>query len=507
MLISLKLRNLLFFILLTFSLSASEKTTVFMLHSYSEEYPWTKGQHSSFISNLNKINVHFEFYTEYLDSKRLELTTEYKNNFIQYLKLKYANINPDLIYVTDDNALKLIAENHNKIFLKERERPVFFSGINDLSMHNILPRKTFSGVYEVKEIKPNIELIKQFSPQTRDIYFIGDDSETYQSIKKELILQEKDFTTMNFKYISSQYISIILQKLPNKPRSFVLLTTIGNLKDDNNNTLQPKESISIINQNQNLNILSMEDAYMYEGVIGGYMTSANKQGEEAADLVIQYLKRNSLENIHSILKSPNIYMFNWKSLTNSRVILSEYIARNALITGKNATFIETNTSMLLNILVIIMIILILGILIMYVVKRKKYEDQDEKLKKLASLRTKLYIKNQLIHNTFVLGKIGYWRLDTNKDKLFISEELLEILEIDYKIYKDDSEILYYFLNSNDKKLFSEKLSEVQSSHKAVSFNHKMTTLNKTVFNVSHLLYTENIEQNISVLVGIIKFEK
>lgn len=97
-----------------------------MLHSYSEEYPWTKGQHSSFISNLNKINVHFEFYTEYLDSKRLELTTEYKNNFIQYLKLKYANKNPDLIYVTDDNALKLIAENHNKIFLKEREKDRYF---------------------------------------------------------------------------------------------------------------------------------------------------------------------------------------------------------------------------------------------------------------------------------------------------------------------------------------------------------------------------------------------
>ncbi|MBN2782692.1 MAG: diguanylate cyclase, partial [Campylobacterales bacterium] len=170
-----------FFIL---SLFGNDKNGVLILHSYSQEYSWTKQQHNSFISTLATEDKSFEYFTEYLDTKRVHLTKQYQKDFLSYLQLKYKDADIDMVYVTDDNALTFIYNVYETLFKKNI--PVFFSGVNDLSMDNKLPKDIYAGVYEIKEIKPNIELIKQFSPQTRDIYFLGDNSNTYHSIQKEI---------------------------------------------------------------------------------------------------------------------------------------------------------------------------------------------------------------------------------------------------------------------------------------------------------------------------------
>lgn len=356
----------------TYSLYGSQKAKVFALHSYSQEYEWTKNQHSSFVSTLKGSDKEFEIYSEYLDTKRVDFTPEYQNKFIEYLKTKYADTSPDLIYVSDDNALNFIYEHYDKLFKNDKNKiPVFFSGINDLGMHEKLPSDIYAGVYELKEIKPNIELIKQFSPQTREIYIVGDNSNTYEFIKKEIQTQEAVFANFKFHYIGESEIGKIESQLPNKPKTFVILTTIGNIKDEKNNMLLPKESIQRMKQNKNLIILSMEDAYMCKGVIGGYVTSGIKQGEEAANLVLKYLDEKTLKNITSLQKSPNLYIFDSKELIDARVILSEYIARNSTIIGKDKDFIEKNQSILLNIFAVITTILFFTTVTLYVMAKKR----------------------------------------------------------------------------------------------------------------------------------------
>jgi len=55
--------------------------------------------------------------------------------------MKYVDTTPNLIYVTDDDALNFIYENYNQIFSKRKDIPIFFSGINNLSMNTILEKK------------------------------------------------------------------------------------------------------------------------------------------------------------------------------------------------------------------------------------------------------------------------------------------------------------------------------------------------------------------------------
>ena len=494
-----------FIIFLTISIYAADKTSVLIIHSYSQEYPWTKNQHSSLVKTLKESGNSFDFHTEHLDTKHLKLTPEYQQEFLNYLKFKYKETNLHLIYITDDNALTFMLKHKKELFKNKKEIPIFFSGINNLDIDKILDKDSFAGIYEVKDVKPNIELIKQFSPQTRDIWFIGDNSNTYHSIKKELKSQQKEFSNMNFHYLSDEYASKIKEQLPDDKRSFVILTTIGNLKDDNNHTLKLKESISIFRENKNIIILSMEDAYMTKGVVGGYVSSAKKQGSEAAKLILNYQINKSMEGISSLVKDQNIYIFNSKELTKSRIILSQYIARKATIIGKDLNFIEKNESILLNTLFIFLFILALGFIVLYAIQRKKYKRELTRLKGLQNLDNKFHMQEQLIDNIFELDDICYWKIDTENNKVFISNELINILGPDVDLYKDDQYFLQYFLNSNDKSILSDNISYVKSSKKSIKFNHKIITSNKSVFNAKHIIFAQNNE-NLTI-VGILKIEK
>jgi hypothetical protein len=501
------LRVVLILAFFAFSLSALDKTKVFILHSYSQEYEWTKNQHDGFVSALNASGGNFEFYAEYLDTKRLKLTPEYMNEFIRYIKAKYAGIVPDVIYATDDNALDFIYANHPKIYKEDSLPPVFFSGVNDLEMDAVLPKNLFCGVFEVKEIKPNIELVRQFSPQTRDVYVVGDDSNTYESIQKKLKVEESAYPSVTFHYASDERLSQVLRELPRDEKIFVILTTIGGFKNDDDSTMLPKESIKKLKENRNLVILTMEDAYMEEGVVGGYLTSGKKQGEQAANLVLKYLKNASLEGLSSLREGSNEYMFDARELVKARILLSQYVSRISTIIHRDKNFIQDNKLLIFEILVAILLVAIFGLTAMYALAKKELARQVEELNLVDANKSVLYSKEALLERILQEENMGYWKANAQTDKLCLSDALADKLRINVDIYENDKDLLTYFVHFDDKKLFYDKLQEVKSSKESLVFHHRMINANNDLLNVKHFLYFERLKTDSPAnVVGIIKFE-
>jgi hypothetical protein len=356
------------------------KKRIFILHSYSQEYTWTKLENDSFVSKLEEISPFpLEISVEYLDTKRLKYSSEYQSFFSSYLSQKYKGYTPDAIYVSDDNALTLFLNPNRLLF---QNVPVFFSGINDLSLAKTIDPQKYTGVFETSDIVPNIELIRGFSPQTREVWIVGDDSTTYHSIETDIRNHIGQYPKDTFHFIVSSRIDDIIAKLPNRRKSFVLLTTIGGLNDENGHNLTLKESIGRLKQNPQLILCSMEDAYVIGGVVGGFVTSGMSQGEHAAKMVSRYLNGEPLNHIHSIEKSPNIYMFDRKALTASRLILSEYIARNAIIVNENKTFFEKYQQVILNFMFIGLILFLVVLVAVYFLiahKKAQIEQLSEKL--------------------------------------------------------------------------------------------------------------------------------
>lgn len=131
------------------AIAGAQPTSIFVLHSYSADYPWSKGQQQGFVQALGA-DLHspggeglaaFDLRIAYLDTKHTPYTPAYARQTANYFKLRYAGYQPAAVYVTDDNALNFVQAHIDDIFPGV---PVFFSGVNDLGVknsliHNVLP--------------------------------------------------------------------------------------------------------------------------------------------------------------------------------------------------------------------------------------------------------------------------------------------------------------------------------------------------------------------------------
>ena len=160
--------------------------------------------------------------------------------------------------------------------------PVFFSGINNYAVKAQLDPARITGVFEKKEIAPNLTLMRAIAHGIRDIVVVGDASETYRAIEREIRQELQTQSGISASFISSNRIDELTGRLKQQTSRFAFLTTLGTVADRDGRTLTLPETIGTIVQSGDFVVFSMEDAYLYPGVLGGYVTSGPRQGQVAA---------------------------------------------------------------------------------------------------------------------------------------------------------------------------------------------------------------------------------
>jgi PAS domain S-box-containing protein len=361
---------------------AAEPIPIFVLHSYSQEYPWTKGQHQGFMQALardaassdEKGAVHaYDVRVDYLDTKHIAYTSEYARQTAEYLRHKYVGYTPAAVYVTDDNALSFALEHMETIFPGV---PVFFSGVNDYSVKSRLDPEHITGVFEHKDIKPNLELMGQIAGSKQEIVLLGDASETYRAIEAEIrphLLNQPD---THVRFIASNRLDDLIGQLKQSKARFVFLTTLGGVKETTGRTLALSETLHAVVSAGNFVIISMEDAYMLPGVLGGWVTSGPRQGKMAAELLHRFLSGEVMRSIEPVEQSPNEYVFDDPELARAGLVLPESIHRQSRLINVPPTFYESHREWVLGTLYgLVVLVLVVLIQALRVSSRKNREIQ------------------------------------------------------------------------------------------------------------------------------------
>ena len=125
--ITIQIARILFVFCISYFSNSLQAASIFVLHSYSQEYNWTKRQHSGFIQQMQALYQNdLTIQTEYLDTKRQTFDDKYASEMARHLTIKYSGYHPDIVYVSDDNALKFAQSYLLKLF---PQAPVIFSGV------------------------------------------------------------------------------------------------------------------------------------------------------------------------------------------------------------------------------------------------------------------------------------------------------------------------------------------------------------------------------------------
>ncbi len=348
---------LLLVLLLPPSIAVGDTLRIFALHSYSQEYPRTRSQHEGFVKALDvQPGTELVIVSENLDTKRRHYGPEYATEFADYLGFKYQNFSPELIYATDDDALLFARDHIHQIF---PEVPVFFSGVNRRDVLERISDRSFSGIFEKKEIAPNLELLQAIGRPSDGLIVLGDGSEAYQIIEQAIRRELPRFPKIAAKFIVGEQINNVLEALRAHPGDDLLLTTIGGIRDHAGNTLPLRQTVRKIVATAPRIVISLDDVHLSDGVLGGYMTSGLQQGKSAAGLVRSYLADGELPD--SIVVGPNQYLIDAQQLAEHGLQLPPSIADQTRLINDSHPFNQLQLRWLLAILAVLVVLFVLSL--------------------------------------------------------------------------------------------------------------------------------------------------
>lgn len=327
------------FVIINSSLYASHsihQIDILAIHSYHQDYPWTSSQYEAFKTQIKKRLPEYtvNFSTEYLDTKRISPSTKYQQNFLRYLNAKYGGHLPSLIYVTDDNALNFI---HSKKSMLNWKVPIIFSGINNTNFKKLNSKTQILGIFEIKDIASSIALAKKITDKKSKIIFLGDDGTTDKAIQKVIANNIKMKDGYEIIHLSNSNLDNLMNKLSSIGKGTIILTTVGGIHDSQNVLLNLQTTINAITSTGR-KVLVMEDAYLFQEILGGFVTSGHIQGESAANMASGVLRGNTTKKIEK--QSSSEFILSWPDIKRFKININDSLLKKAKLINLPLPLIE-----------------------------------------------------------------------------------------------------------------------------------------------------------------------
>jgi len=298
------------------------KARVLLLNSYHQGFRWTDDLTGAVISTLTAGVQQVEFHIEYMDTKR-HANEAAKAAFRQLLTVKYREQQPDIVILSDDDALNFVEEFHQDLFPGV---PVVFCGINSVSSALQAPKELFTGIVETLDIKDNISLALQLFPGTREIVFLSDGTPTGLGTREMAGETEPSCPGVRFTYLNGEVLGTeeMLDRLRKLRTGSIVLAPTW-YKDAHGTIFDNIDIYPLIGTASPVPVFITSSANLGLGVFGGKVNSGATQGRYAAQQALRILSGQAIPHDMPVeTGSRNTYMFDSRQLTRFG------IAENAL---------------------------------------------------------------------------------------------------------------------------------------------------------------------------------
>jgi len=179
----LSLLSVLLIFLITYfqacALKENNKKKIVYINSYHQGHPSSDEIMQGFMDNIPKDS--FEVFSWYMDTKR-NPSKEFIEKKASGLLDSIKNIKPDILAVSDDNAVKYIVEPNQE----NLSMPVIFCGVNWTDSEYNLPANKVTGILEILPVAEALSTIKTYYPEMEKLLVLNENTTT--SRKEEQLL-------------------------------------------------------------------------------------------------------------------------------------------------------------------------------------------------------------------------------------------------------------------------------------------------------------------------------
>ncbi len=337
--------------------AAAQSHSVLLIHSYHSGMPWTDSQHQGFINALANNGIPVDLHIEYLDSLRYrEQKDLMRQDLLQTLESKFKRNPPEVIAVTDNNALDFVLDVRP---LLAPDVPVVFCGINGLSP-NIRDRyKNLTGVAEEAAFKETLEIIDKLLPGRR-VLVLGEQSPTFRgnfaSLQKD---NEQRSRPSELELFDDPVLSHIEERV-RLAGSDTVVFILNRPTNDDGETIDSSTAVRAISDASRQPVFSVWDYMFGDGIVGGKLTSGEAHGEVAAQQVIRILNGEAADSIPIEWESANRYLFDYEQLQRFD-LQDKSLPEGSVVINRPVNFYELYRDKVVAVAVVFTLLLFFGI--------------------------------------------------------------------------------------------------------------------------------------------------
>jgi len=338
---------------------------ILILNSYHMGYKWSDDIIKGIQTEFYQTNI--TLYVEYMDTKR-HYSEEYTHKLYQLYKMKYQNINLDLIISTDDNAFNFLKKYRNEVF---PEIPIVFCGVNYLKLEDVKGMPKCTGVNETADIKATIDIALKLHPNAKMIVIINDQTSTGKKLKEEALNIISTYKNFNYYYLDDNLKSDIFNKIIALPPNTAIVLFMSFFRDASGKFFEYNEVIPQLSQQSSVPIYGLWDFFLGNGIVGGKLVSGYYQGETAAKLAKRFINGEDIDKISIVQDSPNRFMFDYSQMKRFNIKPIKLPEGSIIIRQP----LEIQTSFIISFVAVCILTGIIIILLFNITRRKDAESK------------------------------------------------------------------------------------------------------------------------------------
>lgn len=272
---------------------------------------------------FEKSDRSIRFETEYLDVEKND-SPDYLRAFAELLRGKYSRNPPNVIVAIDTPAVNFIIERCETVF---PGIPVVYSGLMPGFDRSRMAGRNMTGVPEKITIRPTIELALKHYSQTRNVVMIAPSGQLGKELAEigtqECVdLAQRVSIRWRHPETAAELRSCLVSTSSDSIVVFLGFFDWSGVLRSNNQILNELASAA------QAPVYTVYDAFIGQGVIGGYVTSGRREGRAAGALVARVLKGESARDIPAAEGESLAYVFDHREL-NRRGIPIEDLPPNS----------------------------------------------------------------------------------------------------------------------------------------------------------------------------------
>ena len=350
---------------------------VLVLHSYAQDFTWTRDLHQGILSVLDDPEVRARWRVEYLDAKH-HSAPAYQARLFELFREKYASARFDGVILTDDHALDFAARHRDQLF---PGAPMAACGINDLK--SVPPEASDMNI--IVESLAHLETLGQAlrqNPETRKVYVAIDDTLTGKSILRDFLEQATSLAgQVEIEILSPMTMGDLERFAAGRVKGEIIYLLVY-FQDAAGEVFAAADIPKAVAAASPVPVYVAWDFQMGTGVVGGCVTSAFGHGRKVAQTLLDRLAGRNPPAAYSGLQDVNRHIYDYSALIRFGIKVSS-LPEGALILNAPVSYYESHRTVILWALAIITVLgVIIALLSINVAKQRKINRGNSEIMSL-----------------------------------------------------------------------------------------------------------------------------